>query len=353
MPHWTHVIRELCSDWGLADAVWGFLYIMTLGFNEKYRDRLTLFESLDPAYRVPQYVRYSEPASFLGVPYVLVAEESTQTTDVTESGSIKQQAPGTSPVRFVQYQMGESLRSKQGAEWDKLSTASSVITATSAAALAIPSLAGPGSYWMVNAFFCAAFGVSLEGLLLVTYITVIAAGASDETLGLLARGKLRIFGGGASAKPTALIMALPVIFATYSSLLLLIGTVIMVINSAQPIQSDNDGGGYRILSLVPVGIGLFCMLCVVLVCEVGTFFEFRGRRAYDKKVQEKMHDKILATSALVGAAVVPYRWVLPQLSIPDGQPAIAQSAIAMSVLPSSFVGTNVVRKRDTIISPTA
>lgn len=201
---------------------------------------------------------------------------------------------------------------------------------------------------MVNAFFCAAFGVSLEGLLLVTYITVVAAGASDEALGLLARGKLPIFGGGSSARPTALIMALPVIFATYSSLLLLIGSIVMIINSAQPVPSQNQGGGYRILSLVPVGIGLFCMLCVVLVCEVGTFFEFRGRRAYEKKVQEQMHDRTLATSALVGTAIVPYQWVLPQLSTPGGQPVIAHSAVAMSVLPSSFVATGVIRKRDTM-----
>lgn len=200
---------------------------------------------------------------------------------------------------------------------------------------------------MVNAFFCAAFGVSLEGLILVTYITVVAGGASDETIGLLARGKLPIFGGGSSARPTALIMALPVIFATYSSLLLLIGSVIMVINSAQPI-STNQGDGARILSLVPVGIGLLCMLCVILVCEVGMYFEFKGRREQEKKMQEERRDRVLVTSALAGAAVVPWQWVMPQLSAPGGRAGVAREAVAMGVLPSSFVGVGVVRRRDTM-----
>lgn len=113
MSHWNNVLREFCSDWGVTDAIWGFLYIMTLGFNEKYRDRLTLFESLDPASAAPQYERYSEPASFLGSPYILLPTDSVQTTDANESGSVNKEAPGTS-IRFARYQMGESLRSKQG-----------------------------------------------------------------------------------------------------------------------------------------------------------------------------------------------------------------------------------------------
>ena len=72
----TKAFRKLCSNWGLADAIWRFLYIITLEFNEMYRDRLTLFELLDPAYSAEQYILCSEPASFLGFPYVRLATDS-------------------------------------------------------------------------------------------------------------------------------------------------------------------------------------------------------------------------------------------------------------------------------------
>lgn len=112
MTHWTNALREFCSDWGLADAIWGMLYIVTLGFNAKYRDRLSLFESLDPGYSVPDYVRYTEPASFLGFPYVPIPNDAT--TDESESGSIQNQALAMTSIRFGRIELGESMRSKQG-----------------------------------------------------------------------------------------------------------------------------------------------------------------------------------------------------------------------------------------------
>ncbi|KAF8594387.1 hypothetical protein BDV93DRAFT_515829 [Ceratobasidium sp. AG-I] len=257
----------LFSISGLGSAIWGLLYIMTLGFAPKYRERLRSFEGLDPGDSVEGYVRYSEPASFVGYPYIYCEESwdhsqeclstmlegQTASMDCNIQRRCSQQSRRRG-MRFERDRLVESPRSKQinvQEEWYRLSTVASVITATSAASLAIPSFAGPASFWMVNTCFCTAFGVSLEGLILVTYITIIAGGASDETLGLLAKGELALFGSGKSARPAALIMALPVVFTTYSSVFLLIGTVVMVTQGP-------------------------------LVCEVGTRHEFSSRREHAK-----------------------------------------------------------------------
>ncbi|KAG9092712.1 hypothetical protein FRC06_011825 [Ceratobasidium sp. 370] len=95
---------------------------------------------------------------------------------------------------------------------EKLSTVCSVITATSAAALAIPGLAGPDSSWVVNALFTAAIGVSLEGLILASRNTVVTSSISDEAPGMIACGELPICGiSWRSAQPAAPVMAAPVV----------------------------------------------------------------------------------------------------------------------------------------------
>jgi hypothetical protein len=151
---------------------------------------------------------------------------------------------------------------------------------------------------MVNTCFCAAFGVSLEGLILVNYLTVTVAGVSDETLGLLAKGEFNLIGAGHSARPTALMMALPMIFATYSSLFLLIGSVVMVTQGPQGGEFANYINAYHFLSLIPVGIGFLCMCGTVIVCEVGTYYEFSRRRRHERKQRNRTH----ATS--VGVAFI-------------------------------------------------
>ncbi|CAE6465619.1 unnamed protein product, partial [Rhizoctonia solani] len=162
-------------------------------------------------------------------------------------------------------------------EWEKLSTTASVITATSAAALAIPDLAGPGSYWMVNTCFCVALGVSLEGPILVFYITIMASGTSDDTIGRLARGKIKLLGNfPISAKLPALIMELPVVFATYSSLFLLIGCSVMVMMGPNHVQDSVPNPSYY-LPMVPIGFGFICGCSAVLVCEVTTHHEEQFR----------------------------------------------------------------------------
>ncbi|KAH7326874.1 hypothetical protein B0J17DRAFT_722801 [Rhizoctonia solani] len=121
------------------------------------------------------------------------------------------------------------MRQKQQEEWDRLNIAVSVITATSAAALAIQATGpNPNSiYWGVTAFYSAAFGMSLQGLIIITYMTISAGGSSDEAIGRLAKGELF---DGQPIRPVAFIMALPAILATYSSFALLAGLVAMIIH---------------------------------------------------------------------------------------------------------------------------
>ncbi|KAF8594386.1 hypothetical protein BDV93DRAFT_515828 [Ceratobasidium sp. AG-I] len=296
-------LGQLFTTSALASVTWGVLYFTTLGFAPKYRERLRSFESLDPEYSLDRYERYSEPASFLGYPYVRCDDDwdpkdrcpCTRSEDIpvdVQAESTRTHRNRQRPTRFKRDQTGDSLRTKQ---------VSSVITATSAASLAIPQLAGPDSYWMVNTCFCAAFGVSLEGLILVTYITIIAAGTSDETLGLLSQGKLALFGGTRSARPAALIMALPVVFTTYSSLFLLIGSVVMVTQGPQGADSERYRDAYRFLSLIPVGSGFVCMCAVVLICEVGTYYEFKTRQIRAEEARRRIFQANLQVA--VGAAI--------------------------------------------------
>ncbi|CEL56733.1 hypothetical protein RSOLAG1IB_12001 [Rhizoctonia solani AG-1 IB] len=258
----------------LGIILWGALYVITLGFSHKYRQRLRSFECLDPYFAIEEstfkscpirkhYKEYSQPPSYLGIPYRLVGYQEASENDSTSTPIFER----------VNFEYDGSLRGRQREEWDKLSTAASVITATSAAALAIPDLAGPGSYWMVNTCFCAALGVSLEGLILVFYITIMASGTSDETIGRLARGRVEFLRNfRISARLPALIMALPVVFATYSSLFLLIGCSVMVMMG--PIHTQNAGPNpYYYLPMVPIGFGFICAFTAVLVCEVTTYRE--------------------------------------------------------------------------------
>lgn len=128
---------------------------------------------------------------------------------------------------------------------------------------------------MVNACFCVALGLSLEGLVLVNYMNVIARGVSDKTIGTLAKGRFRVFGLiGILARLPALMMALPMILFTYSSLYLLAGTVIMIIKSPQS-RTEPLPNPYYWLPLVPIGFGFTCMCGVVLICEAGAYAEAR------------------------------------------------------------------------------
>lgn len=196
---------------------------------------------------------------------------------------------------------------------------SSVITATSAAALAIPGLAGPGSYWMVNTCFCIALGVAIEGLILVFYINVMSGGASDETLGKLARGEMKLFGIPISPKIPALIMGLPVVFATYSSLFLLVGTIAMVMTDPRS-SKENLPNPYYFLPLVPIGFGFLCMCLTVIVCEAGSYQEaqIRRRNADRWRARQKHLLGQALPMSLVVTALLPERAPLLRGAIDQG-----------------------------------
>ncbi|KAG8736586.1 hypothetical protein FRC10_009146 [Ceratobasidium sp. 414] len=174
------------------------------------------------------------------------------------------------------------LRHKQQKEWDRLNVAVSVITATSATALAIQAVSQSVEiYWLVTSFYSTPFGLSLQGLLLITYMTISAGGASDEAICRLAKGKLISKGHFKVVRPVAFTMALPAIFATYSSLSLLAGLVTMVISGpGEGVQHRSSE--YIKATMIPVGTGFLCLGVACCICEVGTWVEMRGRAPHHK-----------------------------------------------------------------------
>ncbi|CAE6445877.1 hypothetical protein ACGC1H_003919 [Rhizoctonia solani] len=226
-------------------VVWLLVCLFTLGFPAKYRERLRLFEGL----------------------YNIDAKDY--------------KAWSTLPVysdRGYKHNSIQTLRQKQQEEWDRLNITMSVITATSAAALAIQAISSSTQiYWLVTAFYSIAFGLSLEGLILITHMTISAGGSSDEGIARLARGILYSTQYRAP-RLTAFIMALPAIFATYSSLSLLLGLAAMVV------VGPGEGVGtqrkeYILASIIPVGVGFLFLCSAIVLCEIGTWLEIWGRRS--------------------------------------------------------------------------
>ncbi|CAE6427317.1 unnamed protein product [Rhizoctonia solani] len=236
---------------------WVIICWCTLGFPAKYRERLRLFEGL---YDIDD-------------PYLAWSGEATYSDRGDEKGSQK------------------TMREKQQEEWDRLNITVSVITATSAAALAIQATSNTIQvYWLVTSFYSIAFGLSLEGLILITYMTIAAGGSSDEAITRIARGELIL--SQSSRKPSrftkklmiklaAFIMALPAILATYSSMSLLLGLTAMVVaGSGQGV--DTRGTQYIIVTIIPVGIGFLFLFTAIVICEMGNWTEIWGRRAQAK-----------------------------------------------------------------------
>ncbi|KAG8694124.1 hypothetical protein FRC09_010049, partial [Ceratobasidium sp. 395] len=142
----------------------------------------------------------------------------------------------------------KAMRTKQQEEWDRLVLPLSVITATSAAALAIPSPFGtPNIYWLATAFFSGAFGLSLEGLIIITYLTVFSARSSTAAFGRLASGKgfLKSMIGLA-----AIMTALPTALTTYSSLFLLAGLLAMTIAAGEATNIQQHMVAFKAIVLV-------------------------------------------------------------------------------------------------------
>jgi hypothetical protein len=201
-----------------------------------------------------------------------------------------------------------------------------VITATSAAALAIQVVSDTAQiYWLVTTFYSIAFGLSLEGLILITYMTISAGGASDEAICRIVQGKLlddkqpgSKFQG---VKPVAFTMALPAILATYSSMSLLAGLVVMVIaGPGQGVQARS--ADYIIATMIPVGGGFICLCIAILFCEIGTWIELRGRAPHRKAYKENMNQPALGQQTGVMAGLGRVR-VCPDLTyVTNGVPQV-------------------------------
>ncbi|KAG9079407.1 hypothetical protein FRC06_007751, partial [Ceratobasidium sp. 370] len=167
---------------------------------------------------------------------------------------------------------------KQQKEWDRLILPLSVITATSAAALAIPAPFGTTNiYWVATACFSSAFGLSLEGLIVITYLTVFGAGSSPETIGRIANGKGFLNG---MVGPVAIVTALPTAITTYSSLFLLAGLLAMTIAAGEGGSIREHMKAFKAVVLVPVCIMLLCLLATVAGCE---FFAWKEGSAKQNK----------------------------------------------------------------------
>ncbi|KAG9087597.1 hypothetical protein FRC07_012779 [Ceratobasidium sp. 392] len=194
-------------------VLWLLGCTLTIGYAPKYHRRILSWQVYDPAKKDKKYRAYS--------------------VDVNSS----------------KLGLKTSVRAKQQKEWDRLIMPLSVITATSAAALAIPSPFGtPNIYWLATAFFSGAFGLSLEGLIIITYLTVFGAGSSAETIGQIANGKGFLKG---MTGPVAIVTALPIANTTYSSLFLLAGLLAMTIAADEGTNIRQHMVAFKTIVLVP------------------------------------------------------------------------------------------------------
>ncbi|KDN35696.1 hypothetical protein RSAG8_11375, partial [Rhizoctonia solani AG-8 WAC10335] len=180
--------------------------------------------------------------------------------------------------------MKSSKRAKQQREWDRLLVPLSVTTATSAGALAIPSPFHAGTHWAATACFTSAFGLSLEGLLLIMYLTVFGAGACAETIGRMASGKAFLKG---KIGPVAFFTALPTAIATYSFLFLLVGLFTMTVAAERHGDINDHLLGFQIMVLVPLCVTFTTILGTIMGCEVFAWLESLSKSEREKETETK------------------------------------------------------------------
>lgn len=157
--------------------------------------------------------------------------------------------------------------------------------ATSAAALTIQSV-GPNSNhvsWLVSAFYSAAFGISLQGLIHITYITISATGSSDEAIGRLSAGVLF---KNQPTRPVALMMALPATLTTYSAVYLLAGLAAMIFEDRSASNEESSRESYVVLAMFPICVVFVQLICSIVACEIGRLIEIHGRAKAMKKIRE-------------------------------------------------------------------
>ncbi|KAH7344077.1 hypothetical protein B0J17DRAFT_714217 [Rhizoctonia solani] len=234
----TPPTKKPCPSNPILQALWYLGCILTLGYAPKHLRRIEEWQIYDLSIYDDQYRAYSIPI------------------DTKRSG------------------LGSSKRAKQQKEWDRLMVPFSIITATSAAALAIPSPLN--SHWLTVALYTAAFGVSLEGLLLTTYLTVFGASSSAETIGRLANGKAFLKG---TVGPVAIVTALPAALVTYAALFLLGGLVVMTGAAANENNITEHKVAFQAITIVPVCSVLVCIAVAVIGCEVFIWMEAKHAQA--------------------------------------------------------------------------
>ncbi|EUC56188.1 transmembrane protein, putative [Rhizoctonia solani AG-3 Rhs1AP] len=181
--------------------------------------------------------------------------------------------------------MKSSKRAKQQREWDRLLVPLSVTTATSAGALAIPSPFSSGTHWVATACFTSAFGLSLEGLLLIMYLTVFGAGACAETIGRMASGKAFLKG---MAGPVAFVTAFPTAIATYSFLFLLVGLFAMTAAAGKSGNINDHLFGFQIMVLAPLCSTSAIILGTIVGCEIFAWLESRSKSERAKETKAKV-----------------------------------------------------------------
>ncbi|KDN35695.1 hypothetical protein RSAG8_11374, partial [Rhizoctonia solani AG-8 WAC10335] len=155
----------------------------------------------------------------------------------------------------------------------------SIIAATSAMALAIPSPLN--AQWLTAAFYTAAFGLSLGGLLLTTYLTGFGSSYSAETIGRLANGKAFLKG---AVIPVAIVTALPTVLATYAALFLLGGLLVMTGAAASENSIAEHKVAFQAIVLLPACTMMACLVVAVIGCEV--FFRMGARLVHTDDAEE-------------------------------------------------------------------
>ncbi|CAE6477189.1 unnamed protein product [Rhizoctonia solani] len=228
-------------------ALWYTGCVLTLGYAPKYLRRIEGWQVYDPSIYDNQHRAYSIP------------------------------------IETRRLGLESSKRATQQKEWDRLMVPLSIITATSAMALAIPSPLN--SHWLATAFHTAAFGLSLEGLLLTTYLTAFGSSSSAGTIGRLANGKAFLKG---AVGPVAIVTALPAALATYAASFLLAGLVVMISTIAGENSVAERKLAFRTIVLLPVCTMMACLVVAVIGCEVFLWMEAKHAQPGDAEDPEEL-----------------------------------------------------------------
>ncbi|CAE6516295.1 unnamed protein product [Rhizoctonia solani] len=188
----------------------------------------------------------------------------------------------TERLRFEAFKRAEDQK-----ELVRLMVPLFIITAASAAALAIPFPLN--AHWLTAPLYTAAFGVSLEGLLLATYLAVLKSPSSKGMIGRLANGRAHL---QRTVGLVAFVTVLPHALVAPAALLLLGGLVAMtgVLASESSIAEDNLKAAFQTSEFIFIQIftTLGCLAVLVITCEVFVWMEVRRTQTGDTVEPERL-----------------------------------------------------------------